>query len=72
MNGVVTDGPTEGFLHGPADQWVEELSGLAIDLGFDSFVLWSKGDISEQAERFAAIATEVRSVVVASRRATDG
>jgi hypothetical protein len=67
VNGMITDGPSEGFLHGPADQWVEDLSRLAVDLGFDSFVLWSKGDATEQVVRFAQVAREVRRVVAASR-----
>ena len=29
---------SEEFLFGPADPWIEELSGLAIELGFDTFI----------------------------------
>lgn len=67
VNGSITNGASEGFLHGPADQWVDELCGLALDLGFDSFVLWSQGDLKSQAAEFAGIAAEVRRVVSTTR-----
>ena len=67
VNGAITDGPIEGFLKGPARMWVENLTRLAIEHGFDSFVLWSDGDLREQAERFAEIAVEVRAAVAAAR-----
>jgi alkanesulfonate monooxygenase SsuD/methylene tetrahydromethanopterin reductase-like flavin-dependent oxidoreductase (luciferase family) len=53
VNGVIEDGPVRGWLHGPPEHWVAELGGLATDLGFDGFVLWSEGDMVEQIGRLA-------------------
>jgi alkanesulfonate monooxygenase SsuD/methylene tetrahydromethanopterin reductase-like flavin-dependent oxidoreductase (luciferase family) len=54
VNGVIADGPVEGWLRGPPEHWVAELGALAADHGFDGFVLWSDGDMTEQIGRFAA------------------
>jgi len=51
ISGAITDGRSEGPLHGPVDQWVDEVGELAAHLGFDTFVLWNE-DIA-QLERFA-------------------
>jgi alkanesulfonate monooxygenase SsuD/methylene tetrahydromethanopterin reductase-like flavin-dependent oxidoreductase (luciferase family) len=40
IGGVITDGPTRGVLKGPIDQWIEELTRLALSHGVDTFVLW--------------------------------
>ena len=62
VNGVIADGPVEGWLRGPAEHWVAELGALATDHGFDGFVLWSDGDVTEQIGRFAAeVAPALRS-----------
>jgi alkanesulfonate monooxygenase SsuD/methylene tetrahydromethanopterin reductase-like flavin-dependent oxidoreductase (luciferase family) len=53
MNGVIADGPVQGLLQGPAEHWIETLSGFAADLGFDTFIFWPSGDHLEQVERFA-------------------
>jgi alkanesulfonate monooxygenase SsuD/methylene tetrahydromethanopterin reductase-like flavin-dependent oxidoreductase (luciferase family) len=50
---VANINPSEGFLDGPVEQWVEQLAGLHRDHGFDGFVLWSSEDSTEQLERFA-------------------
>jgi alkanesulfonate monooxygenase SsuD/methylene tetrahydromethanopterin reductase-like flavin-dependent oxidoreductase (luciferase family) len=50
---VANVNPSEGFLDGPVEQWVEQLAGLHRDHGFDGFVLWSSEDSMEQLERFA-------------------
>ena len=39
VGGVITDGAAAGALRGPVAQWTEELSGLVVELGFDTFVL---------------------------------
>jgi alkanesulfonate monooxygenase SsuD/methylene tetrahydromethanopterin reductase-like flavin-dependent oxidoreductase (luciferase family) len=39
VGGVITDGASEGALRGPVGQWAEELTGLVVELGFDTFVL---------------------------------
>ena len=54
VNGVITDGPVEGWLRGPAEHWVSELGALHAEHGFDGFVLWSDGDMTEQIGRLAA------------------
>ena len=68
VNGIITDGRSEGFLNGPADQWVDQLAGLAVENGIDTFILWSNGDPIEQARRFAELIPKVR-VAVGSRTA---
>lgn len=61
VTGVITDGPTEGFLRGPTDHWVEELQRLHRDFGFSAFVFSPDGDDPEQVERFASeVAPAVR------------
>ncbi|WP_028061384.1 LLM class flavin-dependent oxidoreductase [Candidatus Solirubrobacter pratensis] len=54
VNGVIADGPVTGYLKGPPSHWVEELTRLRDEFGFDGFVLWSEGDMIEQIVRFAA------------------
>src|SRR5512145_18289 len=44
VNGVITDGASKGMLQGPVDQWVEELTNLAIIHRFDTFIFWAEGD----------------------------
>lgn len=50
VNGQITSGKSDGLLHGPVSQWVDELTDLAVGLGFDTFLLWADGD--EQPRRF--------------------
>jgi len=54
VNGLIADGPVTGYLHGPPSHWIEELTRLRDEFGFDGFVLWSEGDMIEQIGRFAA------------------
>jgi len=54
LNGVIKDGPVEGWLRGPAEHWIAELGALHADHGFDAFLLWSDGDMTEQIGRLAA------------------
>lgn len=61
VNGTITDGVSEGFLRGPQDQWVDQLTDLAVNHGIDSFVLWPDGDLTEQTARFAVVAETIRS-----------
>jgi alkanesulfonate monooxygenase SsuD/methylene tetrahydromethanopterin reductase-like flavin-dependent oxidoreductase (luciferase family) len=44
INGTLTDGRSEGLLHGPPGRWVEELADIALRLRVDTFVLWTEGD----------------------------
>jgi alkanesulfonate monooxygenase SsuD/methylene tetrahydromethanopterin reductase-like flavin-dependent oxidoreductase (luciferase family) len=48
ISGSITDRTSRGFLDGPADQWVEELTDLVLAYGMDTFIL-----ASEQLDRFA-------------------
>jgi alkanesulfonate monooxygenase SsuD/methylene tetrahydromethanopterin reductase-like flavin-dependent oxidoreductase (luciferase family) len=62
VNGVIADGPVEDWLRGPPEHWVAELGALAADHGFDGFLLWSDGDMTEQIGRLAAeVAPALRS-----------
>jgi alkanesulfonate monooxygenase SsuD/methylene tetrahydromethanopterin reductase-like flavin-dependent oxidoreductase (luciferase family) len=56
VNGAIVDGPVTGWLHGPPEHWIAELGALHADHGFDGFVLWSEGEMTEQIGR---LATEV-------------
>jgi alkanesulfonate monooxygenase SsuD/methylene tetrahydromethanopterin reductase-like flavin-dependent oxidoreductase (luciferase family) len=68
VGGAITDGTSEGILRGPVSQWVDELTDLAVGLGFDTFVLWADGD--EQLVRFAEeVAPAVREQVRRERSA---
>jgi alkanesulfonate monooxygenase SsuD/methylene tetrahydromethanopterin reductase-like flavin-dependent oxidoreductase (luciferase family) len=61
VSGVISDGPTDGFLRGPVDHWVEELLRLNRDFGFSGFVLSPEGEDPEQIDRFASeVAPAVR------------
>jgi alkanesulfonate monooxygenase SsuD/methylene tetrahydromethanopterin reductase-like flavin-dependent oxidoreductase (luciferase family) len=53
VNGTITDGSSNGFLNGPASQWVDDLRRLQIEFRFDSFIFWGDGDPDEQLRRFA-------------------
>lgn len=62
--GTITDGVSEGFLRGPAEQWVEELTALAVEQGMDSFVFGPADDPVRQTGVFAAeVAPAVREAV---------
>jgi alkanesulfonate monooxygenase SsuD/methylene tetrahydromethanopterin reductase-like flavin-dependent oxidoreductase (luciferase family) len=66
VNGQITSGVSDGMLHGPVDQWVDELTDLAVGYGFDTFVLWAEGE--DQLARFAEeVVPAVRTQVTAER-----
>ncbi len=67
VNGVITDGPSDGYLQGPPAQWVEELSHLALVEGFDSFVLWPQDDAAAQLGRWVDVAEATREAVAGER-----
>jgi alkanesulfonate monooxygenase SsuD/methylene tetrahydromethanopterin reductase-like flavin-dependent oxidoreductase (luciferase family) len=69
VNGQITDGARLGLLRGPVDQWVDELTDLAVGYGFDTFMFWGEGE--DQLPRFAEeVAPAVRSQVAAERAAS--
>jgi alkanesulfonate monooxygenase SsuD/methylene tetrahydromethanopterin reductase-like flavin-dependent oxidoreductase (luciferase family) len=51
VGGAITDGASAGPLRGPGGQWVDELTALVVEHGFDTFVLWADGP--GQLSRFA-------------------
>lgn len=53
VHGTITTEGSEGFLRGPASQWVDDLLRLRDDYGFDTFIFWGEGDADEQVRRFA-------------------
>jgi alkanesulfonate monooxygenase SsuD/methylene tetrahydromethanopterin reductase-like flavin-dependent oxidoreductase (luciferase family) len=66
VNGVITDSASNGILHGPVDQWVEELTDLAITYRFDTFILWAEGE--GQLSKFAEqVVPAVRAQIAAER-----
>lgn len=68
LGGTITNGESSGFLEGPIDQWVDDLTGLAIEHGMDSFILWSNDDPETQIRQFAEqIAPAVRENVARHR-----
>ncbi|SNT65606.1 Flavin-dependent oxidoreductase, luciferase family (includes alkanesulfonate monooxygenase SsuD and methylene tetrahydromethanopterin reductase) [Asanoa hainanensis] len=66
VNGQITDGAREGLLRGPVDQWVDELTDLAVGYGFDTFLFWGEGP--DQLPRFAEeVVPAVRAQVTTER-----
>jgi alkanesulfonate monooxygenase SsuD/methylene tetrahydromethanopterin reductase-like flavin-dependent oxidoreductase (luciferase family) len=66
VNGQITDGTRLGLLRGPVDQWVDELTDLAVGYGFDTFMFWGDGD--DQLPRFAEeVVPAVRAQIAAER-----
>ena len=43
----------EGFLVGPADQWVEQLTQVALDFGYDTFLFGDRNDTVAHLHRIA-------------------
>ena len=63
--GTLTDGPRgEGPLDGPAELWINSLSGWAVDLRIDAFIVWPPDPGTTMIERLAA------EVIPAVREAT--
>lgn len=60
VNGSIADGPSTGPFNGPPEQWVDELTALAVEQRVDSFLLWPEGELVDQTSRFAAVAAAVR------------
>ena len=63
--GRVTDGASNGWLSGPAAQWVDELTELTLTYGMDAFIFGPATDPVRQTHRFA------EDVVPAVRAAVD-
>lgn len=69
IGGSITDGARgDGLLDGPVEQWVETLTGWALDLGVDTFVYWPPDDGTYPVQRFGGeIVPAVRQAVRAAR-----
>jgi alkanesulfonate monooxygenase SsuD/methylene tetrahydromethanopterin reductase-like flavin-dependent oxidoreductase (luciferase family) len=53
VSGVITDGGSDGFLRGPAQQWADDLRRLHEEYRFETFIFWGDGDADDQLRRFA-------------------
>ncbi len=69
VSGLITDnGSSAGLLSGPAAQWVDELTGFVLELGFDTFLYWPREDHERQVDLFAGeVAPAVREAVARAR-----
>jgi alkanesulfonate monooxygenase SsuD/methylene tetrahydromethanopterin reductase-like flavin-dependent oxidoreductase (luciferase family) len=67
IGGVITDSSSVGAWNGPPRQWVDELTDLARNHGFDSFVFWPQTDPVDQVLRFGEVTSQVREAVAAER-----
>jgi alkanesulfonate monooxygenase SsuD/methylene tetrahydromethanopterin reductase-like flavin-dependent oxidoreductase (luciferase family) len=66
INGQITGGERGGLLHGPVEQWVDDLTDLAVGHGFDTFMFWAEqpGQLARFAEE---VVPAVRAQVAAER-----
>lgn len=53
ISGRITDGESAGFLQGPVDQWVDQLTALALDYRADGYIFGPSADTDAQLRRFA-------------------
>jgi alkanesulfonate monooxygenase SsuD/methylene tetrahydromethanopterin reductase-like flavin-dependent oxidoreductase (luciferase family) len=72
LMGEITEAPSAELLKGPVEHWVETLTGFALELGFDTFILWPRGDAPGQLERFAEQVVPGVREAVESARGHDG
>ncbi|MDI9973087.1 LLM class flavin-dependent oxidoreductase [Rhodococcus sp. IEGM 1307] len=62
--GRVSDTPSDTLFHGTADQWVSQLTEIAVEAGMDTFIFGTDGDDLAQVRRFATdVAPAVRAAV---------
>lgn len=71
IGGRITDGETGGFLEGPVDQWVDQVTELIVDYGMDGFISGNQEDPEQHIRRIATeVAPRVRAnVAVAAPKA---
>lgn len=68
VGGLIADGPARSLLVGPVSHWAETLTEFAVELGFDTFILWASDAPLAQLERFAKeVAPAVRESVAHAR-----
>ncbi|WP_216212453.1 LLM class flavin-dependent oxidoreductase [Amycolatopsis aidingensis] len=65
--GSITPAP-EGFLRGPVDQWVDELTELAVEYGMDTFVFGAEQDDLDQFHRWAEEVVPAAREAIAAHR----
>jgi alkanesulfonate monooxygenase SsuD/methylene tetrahydromethanopterin reductase-like flavin-dependent oxidoreductase (luciferase family) len=64
VGGQIGGSSATGFLEGPVEHWVEELTRLVTEFGFDGFVMSLGDDALEQIDRFGnEVAPAVRAAV---------
>jgi alkanesulfonate monooxygenase SsuD/methylene tetrahydromethanopterin reductase-like flavin-dependent oxidoreductase (luciferase family) len=51
ISGRITDGPSTGVLNGPVDRWVDDLTALTVEYGFDTYIFG--GPAERQLDLFA-------------------
>jgi len=69
IGGRISDGESSGFLDGPVDQWIDQLTELTMDYGMDGYILGPSENPQEQLRRFAAdVAPRVRENVALVKR----
>jgi len=68
ISGRITARRTDGFLKGPVEQWADELTGLVLECGVDTFILWPEEPHLDQLALFAdGVVPQVRAQVAAAR-----
>jgi alkanesulfonate monooxygenase SsuD/methylene tetrahydromethanopterin reductase-like flavin-dependent oxidoreductase (luciferase family) len=68
VKGAIADGPVRERLNGPPGHWIETLTGLVLELGFDDFIFSPSDGVLDQVDRFAQeVAPGVREAVAAAR-----
>lgn len=66
--GTITGGASRGEFDGPADQWIDTLTGLVLDGGMNAFVFGAEGDDPAQMAAFInQVVPAVREQVAAGR-----
>jgi hypothetical protein len=61
---------SERFLFGPPEQWAEELTMLAVELGFDTFIFGDREAPVDHIRQIAAeVIPQVKANVAAARKA---
>ncbi len=67
IGGVISDGPSTDLFQGPVEQWVDQITSLVLDYGFDTFI--TSGEDPNHLQRFAhEVAPAVRQAVAGERR----
>lgn len=67
VGGVITDGASDGYLRGPVEQWVDQVTELVVDHRIDTVLLWPEGDAGRQVHLFAEqVVPAVRAAVTSS------